>query len=300
MDRFIKPRLEHIKGDTWCIVTGSARIPLYMPDKSHAVMIDSGLEKPDRYGIWGILEQEQIRIDALLTSHFHHDHTGNHHFIKSRHGSSVYMSPFTASMCGNASPRSNESDLITVLRGGLPQCHTDVIFDPHAHDLQVGDYSFKLIPLPGHAQEHTGFVTPDGVAYLGDTILSRDILYAVRLPFCSFCKEDLASKAVARELPYDCYIAAHNCVCSSIRELAQENIDNLNAKLDMIQNLAGSYVTLEGLTARVMEYTGADMDSLMKVLRIKRNMQVFVDYLYGEGRLDIRAKGGYIEYIKTT
>ena len=164
----------------------------------------------------------------------------------------------------------------------------------------MDSYSFKIIPLPGHAQEHTGFVTPDGVAYLGDTILSRDILYAVRFPFCTFCKEDLASKAAVRDLNFDCYIAAHNCVCSSIRELAQENIDNLNAKLDMIQQLTGSYITLEGLTARVMEYTGADMNALRKVLRMKRNIQVFVDYLYNEGRLDIRAKDGYIEYIKTT
>ena len=300
MDRFIKPRLEHVKGDTWCIVTGSARIPLYMPDKHHAIMIDSGLEKPDRYGIWGILEQAQIRIGALLTSHFHYDHVGNHHFIKNRHGSSVYMSPFTANMCSAKNVKSGESGLIAAMRGGHPQCPADVIFDPEVQELQVGSYSFTLIPLPGHAQEHTGFVTPDGVAYLGDTVLSRDILCAVRFPFCTFCKEDLASKAVARDLNYECYIAAHNCVCNSIRELAQENIDNLHAKLDMIQNLAGSYVTLEGLTARVMEYTGAEMDSLMKVLRMKRNMQVFVDYLYGEGRLDIRAKDGYIEYIKTT
>lgn len=300
MDRFIKPRLEHVKGDTWCIVTGSARIPLYMPDKSHAVMIDSGLEKPDRYGIWGILEQEHIHIDALLTSHFHYDHVGNHRFIRQRHGSSVYMDPFTAGMCNKTSTEAGDYGMINALRGGLPQCPADVVFDPKARELQVGDYNFKLIPLPGHAQEHTGFVTPDGVAYLGDTILSRDILYAVRFPFCTFCKEDLASKAVARNLPYDCYIAAHNCVCSSIKELAQENIDNLHTKLDMIQNLASSYVTLEGLVARVMEHTNANMDSLMKVLRIKRNVQVFVDYLYDEGRLDIRANKGYIEYIKST
>jgi len=47
----MKPYLERVMGDTWCIVTGFARIPLYMPDRANAVMIDSGLKNPDRQGI---------------------------------------------------------------------------------------------------------------------------------------------------------------------------------------------------------------------------------------------------------
>ena len=264
-------------------------------------MIDSGLKNPDRYGILAILEQESIHVSTLLTSHFHRDHIGNHRVIKEKFDSQVYMSPFTSAICCNPQKSSAyESSMLAILRGGPIKCSCDQIFDPDAEELEAGGYTFKLLPLPGHAQEHTGFVNPDGVAYLGDTILSRDILHAVRIPYCTFCKEDLEAKAYARDLPYDCYILAHNCVTANIWELAQENIDNMHQKIDMVERFTGSYITLENLSAKVMEHTGADTNSLIKVLGGKRNVQVLVEYLQETGRLDVRAKDGYIEYIKTT
>ena len=155
-------------------------------------MIDSGLKNPDRYGILAILEQESIHVSTLLTSHFHRDHIGNHRVIKEKFDSQVYMSPFTSAICCNPQKSSAyESSMLAILRGGPIKCSCDQIFDPYAEELEAGGYTFKLLPLPGHAQEHTGFVNPDGVAYLGDTILSRDILHAVRIPYCTFCKEDL-------------------------------------------------------------------------------------------------------------
>ena len=98
MGQRIVPYLEHVLGDTWCIVTGYCRIPLYMPDRSRAVMIDSGLKHPDREGILSLLERENIRVATLLTSHFHPDHVGNHTALKAAHGCSVYMTPFARIM----------------------------------------------------------------------------------------------------------------------------------------------------------------------------------------------------------
>ena len=98
MSQRIVPYLEHVLGDTWCVVTGYCRIPLYMPDRSRAVMIDSGLKHPDRERILALLERENIRVATLLTSHFHPDHVGNHTALKAAHGCSVYMTPFARIM----------------------------------------------------------------------------------------------------------------------------------------------------------------------------------------------------------
>ena len=301
MDRFTKPRLEHIKGDTWCIVTGSCRIPLYMPDKSDAVMIDSGLKSPDRYPILAVLEQKNIRVTSLLTSHFHRDHIGNHRVIKEKFDAHVYMTPFTSAICdNNKTTVLYETSMLAILRGGPVKCDPDTVFEYVDGDLNVKGCNFHRITLPGHAQEHIGFVTPDGIAYLGDTILSRDILHAVRIPYCTFCGEDLQSKAKARDLTYSGYIMAHNCFCDSIKELAQENIDNMHEKINMVESLINQPITLEALAAKVMEHTCVDTNSLIKVLGAKRNVQVVVEYLQETGRVDLQANNGYIEYVKTT
>lgn len=303
MEAYRKPRLEHVLGDTWCIVTGFCRIPLYMPQRSKAVMIDSGLKDPDRQGILKLLEQEQIRVAALLTSHFHRDHIGNHRAIQEKHGAHVYMTPFTSAMLENTrrpSPVLKESAMQAVPHSGPRESNTEHLFLPTEEAITVAGYTFKILPLPGHSQEHVGFVTPDGVAYLSDTLLSRPILQSVRIPYFTFCREDLEAKASVLEMDYPCYILAHNGVYTNVRELAQENIDNLQEKLHVVEMLAQHWITLEQLAAQVIRHMGGDGDALRKVMGYKRNVQVLVEYLQETGRLDIRARDGFIEYIRCT
>ena len=73
-------------GDTFCIVTGYARIPLFKLGGGRAVIFDSGLAVPDRAGIFDLLRREELRVAAILTSHAHIDHTGNHKAIQQEHG----------------------------------------------------------------------------------------------------------------------------------------------------------------------------------------------------------------------
>lgn len=304
MQKYIAPRLEHVLGDTWCIVTGFARIPIYMPERSNAVMIDSGVEKTDRAGLLTLLEQENIRVSAILTSHFHFDHIGNHAAIKEKHGAEIYMTYFAALLGRNPlyqTAVTYESMMTAILRGGPFDNPADHMFSANDDSVTAAGYTFKILPLPGHAQEHVGFVTPDGVAYLGDTILSQQVLRGIRVPYLTCCREDLEAKASVLEMNYPCYILAHNGICTSgIRELAQENIDSLQDKLQMIESLCDQYVTMERLTAEMIQSRSGDGNSLLRVIGAKRNMQTLVEYLQETGRLDIRARDGYVEYIRST
>lgn len=272
-----------------------------MPDRANAVMIDSGLKQPDRMGILTLLEQEQIRVSAVLTSHFHRDHTGNHRALKEKYGAHLYMTPFASAMYNNPQKQAGiyESSFVDLLRGSSVEGPMDHLFSLKDGFITAAGYNFRILPLSGHVHEHTGFVTPDGAAYLGDTILSKHILQGIRIPYCTFCREDLEAKAAVLEMDYPCYILAHNGVYSHIRELAQENIDNMHSKLCMVESMARRYITLEQLSAEVLRYTGGDSDSLLQVIGNKRNVQVLVEYLQEMGRLDIRAKDGQVEYIST-
>lgn len=292
--------LEHVLGDTWCLVTGSCRIPLYMPDRQNAVMIDTGLKLTDREGILAVLAQEDIHIHSVLLSHFHGDHTGNLRPIKELYGSHTYMSYYASAMINNpgmARMATFETSFLSIPLVGPYLSAKDHLIDPKTNEIMVCGYRFGVLSLPGHAIENMGFVTPDGVAYLSDTILSQDVLRAVRIPYCSQCATDLEAKAFARELTCNRYILAHNGVVDSIRELAQENIDNMLSKIDLVAEQCRDYIPLEKLTANVVAITGSRPDDLRKVLGAKRNVQVIVDYLLETGRLDRRANNGYIEYI---
>lgn len=302
MNNSATPYLEHVLGDTWCIVTDYCRIPLYMPDRTQAIMIDSGLKNPDREGILSLLEREKIHISAILTSHYHRDHIGNHSAIKEVHGCKVYMTPF-AEILGrepsNLQAVGYETCTMFKPRGPYPFCKPDGIISPDDTSFAVCGITFPLLWLPGHAVEQVGFITPDGVAYIGDTLLSDHVMQAVKLPYYTCLRLDLQAKESLRDLQCKRYIVAHNGVYNEIGDLIDRNITNAQEKLTVVENLASHWTTLEQLCAAVMAYYGIDLNSLIKVVGAKRNIQILVEYLVEVGRLTVRVRDGYTEYITT-
>ena len=295
----IKPYLEHVLGDTWCIVTGFCRIPLYMPDRSQAIMIDSGLKHPDWEGILSLLEQEHIRVATLLTSHFHPDHVGNHTALKAAHGCSVYMTPFARIMSrdpSNLQAVGYETYTMRKARGPYTYCGPDEIIPEGAEEISVDGIPFRLLWLPGHAVEQVGFITPDDVAYLSDTVLSDHVLQSVRLPYYTCLRLDLQTKEMLKQLRCRRYILAHNGVCDQIGDLIDRNIATAQEKLYLVEAQAGEWRTLEQLCAAVMIRLGMDLNAPAKVIGGKRNIQVLVEYLVETERLAFRVREGYVEY----
>lgn len=295
----IAPYLEQVKGDTWCIVTGYARMPFYKINESDIIMIDSGIPE-DGQGIVACLQEAGLNVKAVLTSHKHPDHIGNHLRLRKVFGAKLYMSRYTASAC--AEPMNQvESYLGMVsyrkIAGMMKEdLVPDAIIDWRADSLEVEGVRFEILHLPGHAAEHMGFVTPDNVAYLADTVLSRHIVTKLRTSYCTCVELDLQSKEAVSGLNYDRYILAHNEVCDSIEELALLNRDTLQSKADLLASLATDYVTLEELVRRLMIYTGNDMSSIHKIRGTHHNVHVILDYLLDTGVFTCRARDGKLEY----
>jgi len=303
MNQRIEPYLEHVLGDTWCIVTGYCRIPLYMPDRSRAVMIDSGLKRPDREGILALLDRENIRVANLLTSHFHPDHVGNHTALKATHGCAVYMTPFARIMSTDASNLQAvgyETYTMRKARSPYSFCGPDHIIPENADEIRVDGIPFRLLWLPGHAVEQVGFVTPDNVAYLADTVLSDHLLQSVKLPYYTCLRLDLRTKESLKEIQCDRYILAHNGVYDQISGLIDRNIATAHEKLCLVEDVADEWHTLEQLCAAVMIRLEMNLNADAKVIGAKRNIQVLVEYLVETERLAFRVRDGYVEYRRAS
>lgn len=299
----IKPELVQVKGNTWCIVLGYIRLPLYRIDDTRAILIDSGL--PQSWEpLLELLEREKLEIVAILTSHAHPDHVGNHKKLRERFGAEIYMSHFSAALYNNPI---NQSALSSGLTGYRKYKKTlgvtfdaDVLFDWDVKILEVEGVTFGIEQLPGHAAEHIGIVTPDNVIYLGDTVLDENMVKNLRLPYCTCLEPDIETLEYIMDMQYDKYILAHSAVCDEIREIARLNRDNLLAKADMIESLCDEYITMDGMVKKLLQQTGGETDSQRTVGGTRHNLSVFVSYLEDVGRLENRANDGVLEYIKVT
>lgn len=298
----IKPYMEHVKGNTYCIITGYCRFPLYKYTDTEAILLDSGLPY-DWEGILECIENAGLRITAALTSHGHPDHLGNHLNLRKHFGTRIYMSLYAAAVYADPMNQvactmgmSSYQKMCKYVGKGI---QPDEWIDPKAPTVTVEGVPFGVLYTPGHNAEHMCFVTPDNVAYLADAILSEHIARAIRTPFCTCPELDLASKEMLMDTRYDCYILAHNGTVTDIRALAQLNRDLLLEKIQMVAAFCDHYITLEELSIRVMEATHNEMDSARKVLGTQRNVTAFLAYLMDQKQVVVRANGGRVEFIRT-
>lgn len=297
----IQAFLEHVKGNTFCIVTAYARIPLYRLDDRHIVMIDSGL--PRHFDdIMSVLTEHDLCPVAILTSHTHPDHIGNHAALRERFGAELYMTAYAAAT--RSEPMNAYASAIhrtgfrQLRQGGYRIFAPDHILDWNAPSVTVRGAEFQLLQLPGHEAEQLGFVTPDGVAYLSDTLLSPTLAQALRMPYCVCVELDLESKEKVGKLCCDRYILAHNGVYDSIEDIARANLESIQQKLDMLEALADEPVSMDELVRRYLVLTKSELDSHRKVVGIHYNVSGYICYLLDEGRLTMQIDDGMIKYVK--
>lgn len=297
----IEPYLEQVKGDTYCIVTGYSRLPVYMLDEKNCIMIDSGLPR-EWEGIEQCLDKEGLFVKAVIGSHYHPDHIGNHLRLRNKFGAKLYLSPFAAN--AKADPMNMLGSMAGITTYRQVKNHfgevfaPDVLIDWNAPSIEVEGAVFQILQLPGHCAEHMGFITADNVGYVADTVLSKNIIEHLRSTFTTCVELDLQSKEKLTELTCDKYIVAHNAVCDSIRELAIQNRDHMLARLELLEDIASDYMNLDTLVAKFLEVTDNQLDSVRKVAGTRRNVIPLVDYLMDTGRFTARVKDGYIEYKK--
>jgi len=293
------PYLEHVKGQTYCIVTGYSRLPVYKLDDTNIIMIDSGLPR-EWEGIEKCLDREQLTVQSVLTSHYHPDHIGNHLRLREKYGTKLYLSPFAAAC--KADPMNMLGGMVGITTYRQVQMHfgkpfqPDHLIDWNAPSVEAEGVSFQILQLPGHCPEHMGFITPDNVGYVSDTLLSQNIIEHLRSTFTTCVELELQSKEKLLELRCDRYIVAHNAVCDSIRELAQQNLRHMHSRLELLEEIAGEYMGLDTLVARFLEVTHNIPDSVRKVAGTRHNLVPLVDYLMDTGRFTARTVDGYVQY----
>lgn len=296
------PYLEQVKGDTWRICTAFSSIPMFRLDKKYAILIDSGLPDEGAGGLFSLLEREGIQVRAILTSHYHLDHSGNHKAFQQK-GAAIYMSLFDAGISNNYMGiklfNGGDSYKATRYYSRHQFCDADEIIFPRQESVTVEGAEFPIVRLPGHTPEHMGFITPDNVAYLADVIMEDELLESIRIPYVGCCAEDLKSKTKAGGLLCERYILAHNGVCDEVAGLAARNIAKLEEKIRIVESQANRWMTMEKLAYYGAMALGTSGETLGKIFTAERNTFSMIEYLLDERRLVNRVHEGAVEYIRT-
>ena len=142
----------------------------------------------------------------------------------------------------------------------------------------------RMIPLPGHFFDMTGFRTCDDVVFLADCLSSRETLSKYRIPFIYDTAAYLDTLSRVQKMQARFFIPSHAEACEDISALAQYNIDVVMEIAETILSFCGQPKNWEQLLSILFLHYGLHMNMQQYVL-VGSTVRSFLSWLKDKGEL---------------
>lgn len=292
-----------IKGNTYCIDTGMSYIPFYKINDEEIIMLDTGWARGERDGIVSILEGSNFRVAGIISSHCHIDHVGNNAFLKSKYNSVIAMPAYEAYICSSAANLKVYFSSTTLTeveeQNGHMVFETDIKITEEQSKIFLCDIKFKIVHTPGHSPAHICIITPDDVAYMGDSLISYEVMNGAKMPYAFILREDLKSKEKLYDLSCSKYVVAHKGIYDDITRLIYDNIAFYKHRAKMVYDAIEDAMTMEEMFRAAIKCFGICLTNRPGFLVIERMFRSYLEYLHETGMVKSILDDGFIKYVKT-
>ena len=216
-----------IAGRTGYIIHIGTLIPTYRLNDHDLVLFDSGRQEDP--ALIDYFEERGLRVEAVLLTHLHFDHTSNSRLLQRHFGTKIYVGQ--AEMEGVFPPsrrdRTGRAEIPQIRDGkAMPYNFTMIPIGYEKKSIRIQDTDFAVEDLCGHTCGHLGYGTPDRVLCLGDAILSPTMVELSKLPYFEYQEESVDTMKSLLPTRYDYYALSHRDVVKAcdMPALVQKNI----------------------------------------------------------------------------
>lgn len=297
-------QIEYVLGNTGCLHFGGSCIPFYETSKNTWILMDSGARfirsEFDEY-----LKKHKIRVRAVLCSHAHFDHTENNRFLQEYYGAELFLSACDAGILHDATSLKTVFYSYTGMDNSVyneeMMCLADRLIDPGQKKVIIDDAEFQILDLPGHSASQIGFVTPDGVAYLADSLFSRKMLMGNKAIYMLRWTEAIRTVQKIKQFTFEKYILSHSGIYDTIKELAEENeerfLEHLNGFYGLLERWLGDeMVSHDELVSQAGRWYRFSSEKYEKVRVFERVIRSMIEYLEETGKIRCDIRDSLIVY----
>ena len=289
-----------IKGHTFCIDTGMTYIPFYKINDEEIIMLDTGWAAGEQKGITESLQKNALKVVGIINSHAHIDHSGNNSYFREKYGCQIAMPACEAMICSssiNLKLYYNTFALTEIEEHlGHMVCPVDFPIADNQTSVEMCGVEFKIMHTPGHSLGHICLITPDDVAYVGDALISHDVMRGAKMPYASILTKDLESKEKLYELRCSRYVIAHKGIYDDINELITDNINFYQLRAEKIYDLIEKEMTLQELMQKVIKSFNIHVADMYKYNLIERMLRSYLEYLDEKNRIKLILVDGFLKY----
>jgi glyoxylase-like metal-dependent hydrolase (beta-lactamase superfamily II) len=177
-------------------------------------------------------------------------------------------------------------------------CETDIMILDNEDRISVLGSEFKILHTPGHSPAHICITTPDDVVYLGDSLISYEVMRGAKMPYAYILKEDLKSKLKLYDLKCSKYVVAHKGMYNDITELITDNINFYKNRAARVYDVIDGSMTMEDIFMAVIKNFNIHVNSRYRYSVIERMLKSYVEYLNETGIINLKMDDGFLKYSK--
>lgn len=248
--------LKHLTGRSYCLETPGAVLGIYLEDDRHCLLIDSG-EAAHGPQVVDILKEQGWIVSALINTHAHADHCGANRIIAEAFAAPVYASALEKVFLENP-----ELIPYTLFSAHPPRSLANRFImppvSPPAQVIEPGSQMVSCTPLDivdlsGHTPGQIGIITPDGVLFAGDSLISDKAYSAFPCPVVVDVQKQLASLDRLQETSYNALCISHGGRIEQASSLLDRNREWLRQLIDeVVESLPGRPMSREEITGRII------------------------------------------------
>ncbi len=261
-----------------------AKIGLVKIGEKDVVLIDSGNDKDAGKKVYRLIEAEGWTLRSIFNTHSHADHIGGNRFLQQKTGCRIYAKGIEQVYSGSTVLEP------TGLYGGRPfrELRNKFLMAAESEVLPLTDdvlpEGMKIIELPGHSPEMTGFLTPDKTVYIADCVSSEETLAKYGVGYLWDPQMALQTLKNVEKLEAARFVPSHAPASEDVTDLVQLNIRAITDVKEKLLDMCGEPVTFETLLKKIFDVYGLQMSAQQYAL-IGSTVRSYLSSMCDEGIL---------------
>lgn len=293
-------QLNHIAGDSY-YMDGESAVGVYVFPDNTCLLVDSGPGEARAKKNLEVLDEQGLNVQAIFSTHAHADHCGGNAYIQAQRKSRIMASAMAAALIEN--PLFGPAMLYTayplrVLRSRVlmpPPSKVDEIVQPGP--LMIKNREFKVLDLPGHSLGQFGLVTPDGVAFLGDSLMHEDMLADYPFLYMVDITSQLATLDFILEHSWPQVFLTHGGLVDNLPLCVKNNQARVGSIIDEIMTLLEKSRSREEILADMLKKYDLSVNSGQYYL-VSATISAFLSHLCQQKKLRNRVKDGVMMFFR--
>lgn len=269
-------------GERTYYIKNPTNVGVYKTGEDRVILIDSGNDKDAGKKILKIMDDQGWKVEGIINTHSHTDHTGGNHVIAERTGCKIYSQGMEKAVIENTLLEP------TYLYGSYPfkELRNKFIMGKNSSADNVDGNlpeGLTTIMLKGHSFDMIGVKTSDGVCFLADALMSRETIEKYGVFYLYNVGEHLETLNALRNLEGSIFVPSHGEPVDNIQDLIGLNGEKIEEIRGKIFELCLQPKIFEDILKELFDVYGIKMNTNQYVL-IGSTLKSYLSYMKEMGQ----------------